>query len=85
MKAYLTNEQLQEARESIRNDMANGKTIKEQLKESTRLSSGIIFKARSLQLGKTVFDVHIDGRVGGQSFLYTWLHCECCGQNLIIN
>ena len=20
-----------------------------------------------------------DGRVGGQSFLYTWLHCECCG------
>ena len=21
----------------------------------------------------------IDGRVGGQSFLYTWLHCECCG------
>ena len=21
----------------------------------------------------------LDGRVGGQSFLYTWLHCECCG------
>ena len=20
-----------------------------------------------------------DGRVGGHSFLYTWLHCECCG------
>ena len=20
-----------------------------------------------------------DGRVGGQSFLYTWLHCECYG------
>ena len=33
-------------------------------------------------LGFTASDrkaVVIDGRVGGQSFLYTWLHCECCG------
>ena len=60
LKAYLANEQLQEARESIRNDMASGKTIKEQLKESTWLSAGIIFKAGSLRLGKTVFDVHMD-------------------------
>jgi len=60
LKAYLTNEQLQEAREAIRNDMATRKTIKQQLKESTRLSAGIIFKAGCSQLGKTVFDVHMD-------------------------
>ena len=60
LKAYLANEQLQEARESIRNDMASGKTIKEQLKESTLLSAGILFMAGSLRLGKTLFDIHMD-------------------------
>ena len=58
LKAYLSNEQLQQARESIRSDMNTGKSVKQQLKESTRLSAGIIFKAGSSRLGKTVFDVH---------------------------
>jgi len=48
LKAYLTNEQLQQGRESIRIDMNTEKSMKEQLKESTRLSVGIIFKAESL-------------------------------------
>ena len=38
--------------------MNNGRLIKQQLKESTRLSAGILFKAGSSRLGKTVFDVH---------------------------
>ena len=25
-----------------------------------------------------------DGRVGGQSCLYAWFHCECCGENLLL-
>ena len=58
LKAYLSNEQLQQARESIRADMNTGKSVKEQLKESTRLSAGIIFKAGSSRLGKMVFDIH---------------------------
>ena len=62
LKAYLSNEQLQQAREEIRNDMNTGKSIKQQLKESTRLSAGIVFKAGSSRLGKTVFDVHCENQ-----------------------
>ena len=58
LKAYVSNEQLQQAREQMRKDMDSGKSIKEQLKESTRLSAGIVFKAGSSRLGKTVFDVY---------------------------
>jgi len=58
LKAFISNEQLQQAREEIRNDMDSGKSIKDQLKESTRLSAGILFKAGSSRLGKTVFDVY---------------------------
>ena len=25
-----------------------------------------------------------DGRVGGQSCLYAWFHCECCGKNYLL-
>ena len=57
-KACVINELLQQTREEIRKDMDSGKSIKEQLKESSRLSAGILFKARSSRLGKTVFDVH---------------------------
>ena len=38
--------------------MDTGKSIKQQLRESTRLSAGILFKARSSRIGKTVFDVY---------------------------
>ena len=58
LKAFVSNEQLQQAREELRKDMDSGKSIKQQLKESTRLSAGILFKAGSSRLGKTVFDVH---------------------------
>ena len=58
LKAYLSNEQLQQAREEIRQDMITGKSVKQVLKESTRLSSGIVFKAGTSRLGKTVFDVY---------------------------
>ena len=63
LKAYLSNEQLQQAREEIREDMNNGKSIKQQLKESTRLSAGILFKAGSSRLGKTVFDIHRENMI----------------------
>ena len=57
LKAMLSQDQLHAARERIREDNINGKTIKEQLKANTRLSAGIIFKAGSTRLGKTVFEV----------------------------
>ena len=58
LKVFVSNEQLQQAREEIRKDMDSGKSIKQQLKESTQLSAGILLKAGSSRLGKTVFDVH---------------------------
>ena len=57
LKAILTQDQLHEARERIREDMSNGKSIKDQLKANSRLSAGILFKSGSTRLGKTVFDV----------------------------
>ena len=39
-------------------DMKSGKSMKQQLKESTQLLVGILFKAGSSWLGKTGFDVH---------------------------
>ena len=57
IKAILTQDQLHEARERIRDDMSNGKSIRDQLKENSRLSAGILFKSGSTRLGKTVFDV----------------------------
>ena len=57
LKAMLSQDQLHEARERIREDVINGKTIKEQLQTNTRLSAGIVFKSGSTRLGKTVFEV----------------------------
>ena len=57
LKAILTQDQLHEARERIREDMDNGKSIKDQLKANSRLSAGILFKSGSTRLGKTVFDI----------------------------
>jgi len=57
IKAILTQDQLHEARERIRDDMSNGKSIRDQLKANSRLSAGILFKSGSTRLGKTVFDV----------------------------
>ena len=42
--------------------MNTGKELKDILKESKRISSGIIFKAGSVRLGKTVFDVHMENK-----------------------
>jgi len=57
LKAMLSQDQLHAARERIREDGINGKTIKEQLQANTRLSAGIVFKSGSTRLGKTVFQV----------------------------
>ena len=43
--SFISNEQLQQAREEIRKDMDSGKSVKDQLKESTQLSADILFKA----------------------------------------
>ena len=37
-----------------------------------------VYLTSEILRGESVYQV-VDGRVGGQSFLYTWLHCECCG------
>ena len=63
LKAYLSNEKMQQAREEKREDMNNGKSIKQQLKESTRLLAGILFKAGSSQLRKMAFDVYRENMI----------------------
>ena len=59
----LSQDQLHAARERIRDDMNDGKSIKEQLKANSRLSAGIVFKTGKNRLGKTVFDVCKDNQM----------------------
>ena len=47
---------LQRARERIKEDLNNGKSIKEQLREAKRITSGIVFKCNTTILGRIVFD-----------------------------
>ena len=58
LKSIISQDLIHETREKINDDMNTGKSLKEKLKESKRISSGIIFKAGSVRLGKTVFDIH---------------------------
>ena len=58
LKSIISQEQLQQAREKIREDMQKGKDLKETLKQSKKLSAGVVFKAGTIRLGKTVFDIH---------------------------
>jgi len=60
LKSIISQEQIHETRERINEDMNTGKELKEILKESKRITSGIIFKAGSVRLGKTVFDIHME-------------------------
>ena len=50
------NSDLQKARERIKENLNNGKSIKEQLREAKKITSGIIFKCNTTHLGQTVFD-----------------------------
>jgi len=63
LKAMLSQDQLHAARERIRDDMNDGKSIKEQLKANSRLSAGILFKTGTNRLGKTVFDICKDNQL----------------------
>ena len=47
---------LQSARERIKENLNTGKTIKDQLKEAKRITSGIVFKCNTTRLGQTVFE-----------------------------
>ena len=62
LKSIISQEQIHEACEQINEDMNTGKELKELLKESKRITSGIIFKAGSVRLGKTVFDIHMENK-----------------------
>ena len=53
LKSIISQEQLQQAREKIHEDIQKGKNLKETLKQSKKLSAGVIFKIGTIQLGKT--------------------------------
>lgn len=39
--------------------MDTGNSIKDQLKEISKVLAGVVFKARTSRLSKTIFDVHL--------------------------
>ena len=56
LDAIIKDSDLQKARERIKENLNNGKSIKEQLREAKRITSGIVFKCNTTCLGQTVFD-----------------------------
>ena len=46
-----------EARSRIRKNQDNGRSLKEKLLESKKITAGKLFKLGSCRIGKTVFDV----------------------------
>ncbi len=58
LKSIISQQQIHETHEKINEDMNTGKELKEILKESKHITSGIIFKAGSICLRKTMFDIH---------------------------
>ena len=55
--AIVSHNDLQLARERIKNEHQKGKTIREKLDAAKRVTSGIVFASGTSRLGKTVFDV----------------------------
>ena len=55
--AIVSHNDLQIARERIKNEHQKGKTIREKLEAAKRVTSGIVFASGTSRLGKTVFDV----------------------------
>ena len=45
------------AREKIRGRQEDGKSLKDKIKESKRITAGSLFKTGSFQIGKTIFDI----------------------------
>ena len=58
MKALISSKLIQETRERIKEDMAKGQTIKEQLLKATRITASIVIKAGSFRLNEDVFAAH---------------------------
>ena len=58
--ALLSNYDKMQARERIKQEYNKGKLIKDILKQARKVTSGIVFKAGTTRLGKTVFDVAQD-------------------------
>ena len=63
LDAIVKDADLQMARERIKENLIKGKAIKEQLKEHSRITSGIVFKCNTTRLGQTVFDACKDNQL----------------------
>ena len=58
MKALISSKLIQETRERIKDDMAKGQSIKEELMRATRITASIVIKAGSFRLNEDVFEAH---------------------------
>lgn len=63
LDALVKDSDLQKARERIKENLNKGITIKHQLKEAKRITSGIVFKCNTTRLGQTVFDACNENRI----------------------
>ena len=57
LDAIVQHEDLQKARERIKREQEDGKSVSEKLKKSTKITAGIIWKCGTNHLGKNILDV----------------------------
>ena len=57
LDSIVMNKDLMSARERIRKQQKVGKTLKEKIVESKKITAGYLFKAGSCRIGKTIFDI----------------------------
>ena len=55
--SLIHHKELLKARDRIKKEQQHGLTLKDRLKTSKRITAGILVKARSHRIGKTVFDI----------------------------
>ena len=63
LDAIVKDSDLQMSRERIKENLIKAKAIKEQLKEHSRITSGVVFKCNTTRLGQTIFDACKDNQL----------------------
>ena len=67
LESLVSSQQLQTARENVKKQVQEGKSLQERLESLKKISAGKIFKAGTNQIGQTIFDLKRDNDAKAKS------------------
>ena len=67
MESLVSSQQLQTARENVKKQVQEGKSLQERLESLKKISAGKIFKAGTNRIGQTIFDLKRDNDAKAKS------------------